>query len=233
MQPILTFVASAFGFAISIWIVRSALRSIFGSRAQNSLGVVLITAGFWLLSFRLVALAILLLILGSVLLLPKNAAMARRSTTRSSQVRSAHLEMTLDHETGLIDGRILTGDRQGQALSDLALQDLLRFHAEVQVDEETVKLFETFLDSAHPDWRDQMEKNTARGENASSHSGQLSRDEAYRLLGLETGSSEEAIREAYHRLIKRVHPDRGGSAALTTQITEARNRLLDDQQSLD
>lgn len=41
------------------------------------------------------------------------------------------------------------------------------------------------------------------------------------------------IREAYHRLIKRVHPDSGGSAALTAQITEARNRLLGDQQSLD
>ncbi len=118
-------------------------------------------------------------------------------------------------------------------MSGLALDELLRFHAEVQNDEETVKLFETFLDSAHPDWRDQMEQSSARSENASPHSKQLSRDEAYRLLGLEAGSSEADIREAYRRLIKRVHPDRGGSAALTAQITEARNRLLDDQQSLD
>ena len=233
MQPILTFVASAVGFAISLWIVRSALRYIFPSMAQNLLGVVLITAGIWLLFIRLVAPAILLLILGSVLLLPRNAAMARRSTTRTSEVRSAHLEMTLDHGTGFIDGRILSGNLQGQILSDLGLQDLLRFYAEIQADEETVKLFETFLDSAHPDWRDEMQESAARGENASSLSRQLSRDEAYRLLGLEAGSSEEEIREAYHRLIKRVHPDRGGSAALTAQITEARNRLLGDRQSPD
>ncbi len=229
MQPILTFVAGAVGFAVSLWIVRSVLRSIFPTMAQNSLGVVLITAGIWLLFIRLVALAILLLILGAVLLLPRNAGKAKRSTTRTSQVRSAHLKMTLDHETGIIHGEILTGILRGQVLSDLTLQELLRFHAEVQADEETVKLFETYLDSAHPDWGDQMEKMAARGENASSHSRQLSRNEAYQLLGLEPGSNEEDIREAYHRLIKRVHPDRGGSAALTAQITEARNRLLSDQ----
>ncbi len=233
MQPSLTFLASAVGFAISLWIVRSVLRSIFPAITQNSLGVLLITVGIWLIFIRLVALAIPMLILGSVLLPSRNAAISKRSMTRTSQVRSAHLEMTLDHETGRIEGEILTGVFQGQALSDLALHELLRFHAEVQTDEETVKLLETFLDSAHPDWRDQMEQSAARDETASSYSGQLSRDEAYRLLGLEAGSSEADIREAYHRLIKRVHPDRGGSAALTTQITEARNRLLDGQQSLD
>ena len=229
MQPLLTVVAGVVGFTISLWIVRSVLRSIFPTITQNSLGVLLITAGIWLLFIRLVALAVLLLILGAVLLPSRNAAMAKRSTTRTSQVRSAHLEMTLDHETGSIDGEILTGTFEGQVLSDLALRELLRFHAQVQTDEETVKLFETFLNSAHPDWRDQMEQSAASGENASSHSGQLSRDEAYRLLGLEVGSSEADIREAYQRLIKRVHPDLGGSAALTAQITEAKNRLLGHQ----
>ncbi|NRB20221.1 MAG: DnaJ domain-containing protein [Rhodobacteraceae bacterium] len=235
MQPILTAVASAFGFAITLWIVRSALRSIFHSKAQSSLGVVLIAAGIWLFFFRVVALAIPLLILGTILLLPRNATMdnatmGRGSTARTSRVRSAHLEMTLDHETGNIDGRILTGKRQGQVLSDLTLHELLRYHAEVQTDQETVKLFETFLDSAHPDWRDQMDESAARGEKTSPLSRQLSRDEAYRLLGLELESSEKDIREAYHRLIMRVHPDSGGSAALTAQITEARDRLLGDRQ---
>ena len=151
MQPILTVVASAVGFVITLWVVRSALRSIFRKQAQNSLGIMLIAAGIWLFFFRAVTAAIPLLILGTVLLLQKNAAMVRGSTTRISRVRSAHLEMTLDHETETIDGRILTGKRQGQVLSNLALHELLRYHAEVQTDEESVKLFETFLDSAHPD----------------------------------------------------------------------------------
>ena len=229
MQLILTIVASAVGFAATVWIVRSALRSIFGSKAQNFLGVVLIAAGFWLLFFRAVVLSVPLLILGAVLLLPRNAGMAKGAPPRTSQVRSAHLEMTLNHETTNIDGRILTGKYQGQVLSDLALHDLLGFYAEVQTDEQSAKLLETFLDRAHPEWRDQLDETAYRYQQTSQSSTQLSRDEAYWLLGLEPGSSEEDIREAYHRLIKRVHPDSGGSAALMVQITTARDKLLGDQ----
>ena len=147
--------------------------------------------------------------------------MDKGSAAQISRVRSAHLEMTLDHATGNIDGRILIGNRQGQFLSHLELSELLQYRTEVQPDEESVNLLDTFLDSTHPGWR---------VENAPPHSTQLTRDEAYKLLGLEAGASEEDIREAYHRLIKRVHPDRGGSAALTAQITEARDRLLGDRQ---
>ncbi len=229
MQLILTVVASAGGFALTLWIVRSVLRSVFHSKAMNPLSVVLIATGIWLLFFRVVTLAIPLFIIAAILLSPKNAARARESTPRTSQVRSAHLEMTLDHETGNIDGRIIAGKHQGQILSDLALHELLQCYAEVQNDEESAKLFETFLDSAHPDWRDQMGEGFARDEKTPPLSRQLSRDEAYQLLGLETGSSEEDIREAFHRLIKRVHPDSGGSAALTAQITEARDRLLGER----
>ncbi len=230
MQPILIVVASAVSFAIALWAVRSVLRSIFRTKAQNSLGAVLIAAGILLLFFRAVTVAIPLMILGTVLLLRNNGGKPRGSTTQTSKVRSAHLEMTLDHETGTIDGRIITGTRQGHILSNLALHELLKYHAEIQIDEESVKLFETFLDSAHPDWRDQEDENAAHGEEKSPLSRQLSRDEAYQLLGLEAGCSEEDIRKAYHRLIKRVHPDIGGSAALAAQITEARDRLLGNSQ---
>lgn len=86
MQPILTVVVSAVGFAITLWVVRRALRSIFRTQAQNSLSVVLISAGIWLLVFRAVTVAIPLLILGTVLLLLKSAAMVRGSTTQTSKV---------------------------------------------------------------------------------------------------------------------------------------------------
>lgn len=45
MQPVLTVVASAVGIAITLWIIHNILRSISGSRSQNTLGVVLIAAG--------------------------------------------------------------------------------------------------------------------------------------------------------------------------------------------
>ncbi len=230
MQPILTVVVSAVGLAIALWIIHSALRSTFRSRGQKLLGVALIAAGIGLLSFRVFAIAVPLLIIGTGLLLPRNAVSGQGPSTGTSRVRSAHLEMTLDHATGNIDGRILAGKRQGQFLSDLELNELLQFRTEVRSDEDSVRLLETFIDSNHLGWRDETDEDTSRDGSSSPDLRQLSRDEAYQLLGLEAGASEEDIREAYHRLIKLVHPDRGGSAALAAQITEARDRLLGDRQ---
>jgi len=224
MQPLLIVIVGVVGCAITLWGVRSVLRSNFGIQAPNPLSVVLIAAGLWLFFFRAITVAIALLILGAVLLSRQSGGPASRHSTQTSKVRSAYLEMMLDHETGAIDGQILMGKRQGQFLSNLALDDLLLFHAEVRTDEESLQLFETFLDSAHPDWRDQ--ESAARCRETSPLSSHMSREEAHELLGLEAGCSDEDVRRAYHRLIKRVHPDSGGTAALMARITEARDMLL-------
>jgi hypothetical protein len=230
MQPILIFVVSAVGFAVTFLGVRGVLRSIFQTRALNPLGIALITAGILLFLLRAVTVAIPLLFLGIVVLSRKSAGPANKPLMQTSKVRSTYLEMTLDHDTGTIDGQILVGKRQGQILSTLSLSDLFVVYADVEADEKSVQLFETFLDFAHPEWRDQADSRSARDEGTPPPLSQLSRGDAYQLLGLDVGCSEEDIRKAYHRLIMRVHPDNGGSAALTTQITEARDRLLGDRQ---
>jgi curved DNA-binding protein CbpA len=55
----------------------------------------------------------------------------------------------------------------------------------------------------------------------------MTRQEAYQILGLEPGASQEEIHQAWRRLIKAVHPDHGGSAFLTTKINAAKDVLLD------
>ena len=54
----------------------------------------------------------------------------------------------------------------------------------------------------------------------------MSTKEAYQILGLEPGASTADVRDAHRRLIKQVHPDRGGSAALAAKINEAKDRIL-------
>jgi hypothetical protein len=226
MQPVLTIVAGVVAVATTVWIVDRVLRSVFPTASRSLLGAGLISAAIWLFFFRLFPVALFLLVLGAAALAPGNPAKPGRASPQISRVRSAHLEMTLDHESGDIDGQILCGPREGQFLSDLSLPELLLLLSEIQTDEQSLKLLETYLDRAHPDWQDHADRSADRHEAPLQGASEMSREDAYRVLGLEPGSTEDEIREAYRRLIKRLHPDSGGSAVLMGQITAARDRLL-------
>ncbi|MFT7129824.1 MAG: curved DNA-binding protein CbpA, partial [Gammaproteobacteria bacterium] len=51
-------------------------------------------------------------------------------------------------------------------------------------------------------------------------------DEAYAILGLQTGASKEEVVKAHRSMIQKVHPDRGGSDYLAAQINEAKDRII-------
>jgi hypothetical protein len=57
----------------------------------------------------------------------------------------------------------------------------------------------------------------------------MSRGEALEVLGLEPGAEEAEIRAAHKRLLRLVHPDRGGSAYLARRVYEARDTLLEQR----
>jgi hypothetical protein len=228
MQPVLTLVTGAIVFITTVWVVHRILRSISPTASPNLLGAGLIAAAIWLFVFRLFAVALLLLVLGAIMLSPGHTARPRNAPPRKSQVRSAHFEMTLDHESGDIDGQILCGSHEAQFLSDLSLPELLQVLSEIRSDDQSLKLLEAYLDRAHPEWHAHVDRSAHDHKPPPSDANDMSREDAYRVLGLEPGSSEDEIREAYRRLIKRLHPDSGGSAVLVAQITAARDRLLGD-----
>jgi hypothetical protein len=53
----------------------------------------------------------------------------------------------------------------------------------------------------------------------------MSRAEALAVLGLEEGASKEAILDAYKTLMKRVHPDKGGTGYLAAKLNQAKDVL--------
>lgn len=53
----------------------------------------------------------------------------------------------------------------------------------------------------------------------------MTRQEALRVLGLEEGASRDEIVAAHRSLIKKLHPDQGGSGFLAQQVNEAKKFL--------
>lgn len=149
-----------------------------------------------------------------------------------SRVRTDYVVMTLDHDTGEMDGEVLAGSLQGRRLKQMSLEDLLTLRAECeQNDPEAVALVEAFLDRTQgARWRDHVGGDDRRGEARSAPGqGAMSREEAYEVLGLQPGAARDAIVDAHRRLIQRLHPDRGGSEYLASAINRAKDILLDGQ----
>lgn len=151
---------------------------------------------------------------------------ARKSPGQRSTVRTAALEMFLDHDTGELEGVVLAGHFEGRQLADMQLADLIGLHGELMSDSDSRQLLETYLDGRFPLWREDTDTHGGGGEGSSPGSGPMTEEEAHQILGLEAGASAAEISKAHRRLMQRVHPDVGGSSFLAARINEAKDLLL-------
>ncbi len=151
------------------------------------------------------------------------SARTQKSGGQTSRVRSAYFEMELDHDSGTMRGRILAGRHQGAELARLDVKTLAELLSEV--DEESRSLLVAYLDRRDPGWSEHAQTDAAAGRRASS-SGKMSEEEAYQILGLQTGASTDDISRAHRTLMKKLHPDQGGSTFLAARINEAKEILL-------
>jgi hypothetical protein len=149
----------------------------------------------------------------------------KRSAAGSiSTVRTAYLEMSLDHATGAMSGRMLKGRYAGRALSDFTGAERLDCLAELRAnDRQAAQLFEAFLDRTAPGWNASASEG---GQRRSGPSRGMGVEEAYLVLGLNPGATRDEVQAAHRNLMKRYHPDQGGSNYLASKVNEAKDVLL-------
>ena len=144
----------------------------------------------------------------------------------ASSVRSAALEMELDHATGRMNGVVLAGRFEGLTLDEMGEEDLLALRAEIAGDGESLALLDAYLDRRFPGRGEAGEADAGAGQARAPGAGPMDEQEAYQVLGLEPGAGAAEIREAHRRLMKGAHPDSGGSTFLAAKINEAKDVLL-------
>jgi hypothetical protein len=142
-------------------------------------------------------------------------------TARRTEVRTAFLQAWIDHGTGDVGGTVLTGRFAGRTLDRLSDGELLDLHEECRNDADSLRVMEAYLDRRlNVDWR------TARQPPPRGPHTDMTRAEALAVLGLAEGASEEEIKAAHRRLIRRTHPDAGGTADLAARINRAKDVLV-------
>jgi hypothetical protein len=157
--------------------------------------------------------------------IPGLGARMRKSTGQVSRVRSAFVEMELDHDTGTMRGRILAGRHEGAALDALDVATLAGFLPDI--DEESRSLLMAYLDRREPLWRENAQADATAGSSRRGWStGKMTEEEAYQILGVQPGASAKDIGLAHRSLMKKLHPDQGGSTYLAARVNEAKDVLL-------
>ena len=151
---------------------------------------------------------------------------SRKTPGKRSTVRTAALEMELDHDSGAMEGLVLAGRYEGRTLGTMAQQELLGLLAELSTDSESRQLLEAYLDSRFPAWREDTKPNDGHRQSVPPGTGAMTKEEAYKILGLETGATAAEVRKAHRRLMQRLHPDLGGTSFLAARINEAKDVLL-------
>ena len=131
--------------------------------------------------------------------------------------------MELEHDTGLMRGRVLNGKHQGAALDDLDAKTLIGLVSEM--DEDSRRLLTAYLDRREPHWREHA-ADTQENRSHTRRNGKMTNEEAYQILGIQPGATAEEVARAHRSLIKKLHPDQGGSTYLAAKINEAKEVLI-------
>lgn len=155
-----------------------------------------------------------------------------RRSSGISRVRSAMIEMELDHATGALNGTVLAGPFEGRALNSLTRTQCEALWTLCRTDDpDGARLLEPYLDRRFPGWgaageADGDARRAAGGDGRSRRAGKMTEEEAYEVLGLRKGATRDDVARAHRALMKKLHPDHGGSTDLAARVNEAKDILM-------
>lgn len=148
--------------------------------------------------------------------------------SRASTASTAWIYMRLDLDAGSMEGRAIGGPYAGREFSALSRDENLKLYALCrQQDLDGARLLETYFDRRFAGWREAYQSQRESGSVGGGGSGAMTRDEAYEVLGLPKGAAGDEIVRAHRSLMKKLHPDHGGSTALAARVNQAKDVLLD------
>lgn len=152
----------------------------------------------------------------------------QHSAGQQSQVTTRWLVMSLDHDSGAIEGRVIAGPFNGRNLETLSDAELVQLYQQsIQQDPEGIKLLDAYIVRHRPNLQIDADDQSQQQQSNGAASATISRAEAYEILGLTPGASHAEIIQAHKRMMQKNHPDRGGSNYLAAKINQAKERLLD------
>lgn len=152
------------------------------------------------------------------------------SRGQETGLETRFLRMTLEHDSGVLDGTVLEGQFKGRRLGEMSKEDIQALLADCRVeDEQSASVVEAYLDRVYgASWRAGHEQGAASGggQGASPWGNAMTSDEAREVLGVSGDATEGQIKKAHHELMKKIHPDQGGSNYLASKINQAKEVLL-------
>lgn len=78
---------------------------------------------------------------------------------------------------------------------------------------------------AGPGWGAPGSSGPGAGSGGRRPSDRMTREEALRVFGLDEGATSEDVQREYRRLMRKIHPDLGGSSYLAAKLNEAKDVL--------
>jgi hypothetical protein len=142
------------------------------------------------------------------------------------------LETYFNPATGAMSGYVLTGPYAGRRLEDLTRTECMRLHELCRVEDyDAASFLEAYMTHRYTGGGARAGAESQQRQESVPPSGQtgpMTRERASMILGLQLGASDAEVHRAHRALIKKHHPDLGGSHAKAAEINQAKDFLLSE-----